>query len=35
VVLESALLALPLGIAASLLASWSFVGQRLLALVRR
>jgi ABC-type lipoprotein release transport system permease subunit len=35
VVLESALFALPLGILASLFASWTFVRKRLLALVRR
>jgi putative ABC transport system permease protein len=35
VVLQSALLAVPLGIAASLLASWTFLRRRLLALVGR
>ncbi|MEO8070733.1 MAG: FtsX-like permease family protein [Acidobacteriota bacterium] len=35
VIAQSTLLALPLGIAASLLASWAFLRQRLLALVRR
>jgi putative ABC transport system permease protein len=35
IVLESAAFALPLGIAASLVASWTFLRRRLLALVRR